>query len=359
MRKLKISAMKNAIKHTVIRMNKRLIIKGSFGIGKSAGANQAVEELNEPGALQALLGAECPYKSIELIDIRLGQYDSVDLRGFPHPDKATGTAIWYPPNTMPFIGNDLFADDVLYLIFLDEFTSASTAVFAVCYQLILDGCIGEHVLKDNVRIVMAGNLDTDKGVVNKIPMPLNNRMTHVEAINPVDDFCIYAQSVGAPNVAIAFWKFKETMVNTYDPKIVNPVVATQRSWLSALDYFQDGALDYDLKEAMMVGTIGEGPTTEFLAFNEVWKTLVPIKEIIANPKSVALPAEPSLRFAMAMHVSGNMNPKNIGTLHEYLVRMPPEFVVMAWQLATERDKNLFNTNPFLDYMKRYRDVYKN
>ena len=358
MRKLTISKMVDMITQMVMRMNKRVIVKGTFGVGKSAAAKEAVRRLNEPGALRALLGADCPYMSVELIDIRLGQYDSVDLRGFPHPDKATGTAIWYPPATMPFIGNDAFKEDVLYLLFLDEFTSASTAVFAVCYQLILDGCIGEHVLMENVRILMAGNLDTDKGVVNKIPMPLNNRMTHFEAINPVDDFCYHMQSQGTPAVFIAFWQFKKDLVNTYDPKLTNPVVATQRSWESAIEIFQDGTLDYELKEGGMVGTIGEGPTTEFLAFNEVWKTLIPIKQIIADPKGVALPSEPSLKFAMAMHVSGNMTTKNIDKLHEYMVRMPPEFVVMAWQLAVERDQTLFNTAPFLDYMKRFRDVYK-
>lgn len=359
MRKIKIEQMKEIIKHLVIRMNKPVIFKGRFGGGKSAGANQAVAELDSPEAMRDLFGADCPYVGCQVIDLRLGQYDSVDLRGFPHPDKASGTAIWYPPATMPFIGNDAFRDDILYLLFLDEFTSASTAVFAVCYQLILDRCIGEHVLKDNVRLCMAGNLDDDKGVVNKIPMPLNNRMTHFEIINPMQDFCIHAQSVGVPPVFIAFWNFKENLVNTYDPKSASTVVATQRSWFSAVDIYQDGRLSHELKESAMVGTVGEGPAIEFLAFAEIWKSLTPIRDIIADPEKVQLPAEPSLRYATAMHISGNMTPKNIGQLHKYLIRMPPEFVVMAWQLATERDKNLFNVPAFIDYMKRYRDVYTN
>jgi hypothetical protein len=359
MRKLTIAQMQEAVTQLVIRMNKRVIFKGRFGIGKSAGINLAAAALNSPEALKALLGDDCPYVGCQVIDIRLGQYDSVDLRGFPHPDKASGTAIWYPPATFPFIGNDNFRSDILYLVFLDEFTSASTAVFAVCYQLILDNCIGEHVVMDNVRICMAGNLDDDKGVVNKIPMPLYNRMVQFEVVNPKDDFCFHAQAVGIPPMFIALWNFKENLINTYDPKSTATVVATQRSWFEAVSIFQDVKLTYDLKEAAMVGCIGEGPTTETMAFNEIWKTLIPIKEIIKDPESVALPTEPSLKFAMAMHISGNMTPKNIGQLYKYLVRMPPEFVVMSWQLATERDKNLFNVPAFIDYMKRYRDVYTN
>lgn len=359
MRKLTINQSIEVITELVVRKRKRAFFRGRFGIGKSAAVRAAVAKLNSPEAMAEMFGPDCPYVGCEMIDIRLGQYDSVDLRGFPHPDKATGTAIWYPPSTMPFIGNDAFKSNIFYILFLDEFTSASTAVFAVCYQLLLDGCIGEHVLIENCAICLAGNMDDDKGVVNKIPMPLYNRILQFEMINPKDDFCYYAQSAGVPPEFVAFWHFKENLINTYDPKSSATIVATQRSWFEAVDIWTDGKLSYELKEAAMVGAIGEGPTVEFMAFAEVWKSLIPIKQIIADPAGVALPTEPSMKYAVAMHVSGNMNPKNIAALHTYLMRMPPEFVVMAWQLATERDKNLFNVPSFIDYMKRYREVYKN
>lgn len=359
MKTITVSEVKDIVKHLVIGLNKAAIFRGRFGAGKSAGVNQSAQELNEKGALIDLLGEDTPYKRVEVIDVRLGQYDSVDLRGFPHPDKATGTAIWYPPGTLPFIGNDSFNDEPIYLLFLDEFTSATAAVFAVCYQLILDRCIGEHVLRDNVRICMAGNLDDDKGIVNKTPMPLNNRMAHFKVENTRDEFCAYAQSVGVPPVFIAFWRFREALINNYNPKESNPVVATQRSWFSFVDIYTS-KMPYHIKEACLVATIGEGPTMEFLAFAAIWKTLVPIGDILANPEKVAVPPEDqaALRYAMAMHVSGNMTPKTVDQLHKYLVRLPPEFAVMAWQLATERDKTLFSSKAYMDYVQRYRDVYK-
>lgn len=373
MRKLKINQLKELIKHVVIRNNKPVFIRGRFGIGKSAGANECVMELNSRQAMADLLGDKAgqwvtnaqgeqtfiEYVGCEIIDVRLGQYDSVDMRGFAHIDRESATAVWYPPATMPFVGNDSFRDDILYLLFLDEFTSASTAVFAVCYQLILDRCVGEHVLKPNVRIALAGNLDDDRGVVNKVPMPLNNRMIHVEAVNPLDDFCFYAQKAGVPPVFIAFWKFKETLVNTYDPKKIETVVATQRSWFMAVDIWNDDKMPHEIKEAAMVGAVGEGPTVEFSTFVDIWRSLTPIKDIIADPEGVALPKEPSLKYAMSMHVSGNMNAKTVDALHKFMTRMSPEFAVMAWQLAVERDESLFSSKAFLDYSKRYRDVYTN
>src|SRR5215831_13321241 len=106
MKKLSISQIKTAVKEVVIRLDKPIIIKGGFGIGKSQGVEQAVDELDDPKALQALLGKDCPYTGTLMLDIRLSQYDSVDLRGFPQADRKTGCATWYPPGTMPFIGND-------------------------------------------------------------------------------------------------------------------------------------------------------------------------------------------------------------------------------------------------------------
>lgn len=103
MKKLSISQLKTAIKEIVVRLDKPILVRGGFGIGKSQAVEQAVDELDSPKALQALLGKDCPYTGAILVDIRLSQYDSVDLRGFPQADKKTGTAIWYPPSTFPFI----------------------------------------------------------------------------------------------------------------------------------------------------------------------------------------------------------------------------------------------------------------
>jgi hypothetical protein len=357
MRKLSISQIKTTIKEIVVRLDKPVIIKGGFGIGKSQGAEQAVEELDNPKALQSLLGKDCPYTGALMVDIRLSQYDSVDMRGFPQADKKTGTAVWYPPGTMPFIGNDAFPDDKLIVVFFDEAPDAKNDVFAVMQQILLNRCCGEHVLKPNVRMLLAGNRDADQGLAKKFPMPLNNRLTHVEAVNPVDEFCVYAQSQGVPSVFIAFWQFRQELVNTYDPKKTTPVVATPRTWFTAVEFWQDRRLTPDIKEAAIIGTIGEGPAMEFLAYVDVWQNLPSIDKILANPKGIPVPEELSIKYATAMHVSEKMTLGNVDRLHVYLRRFTAEFVVMAWQLAVARDATLPDSDAYLEYVKEYRVVY--
>jgi hypothetical protein len=258
---------------------------------------------------------------------------------------------------MPFIGNDSFPDDKLIIVFFDEAPDAKAEVFAVMYQILLTRCCGEHVLKPNVRLLLAGNRDIDQGLAKKFPMPLNNRLTHFEAVNPVDEFCVYAQGQGVPPVFIAFWQFRQELVSTYDPKRISPIVATPRTWFTAVDYWLDKRLSPEIKEAAMIGSIGEGPTMEFLAYVDVWQSLPSIDRIKAYPDTYPVPKKLSIRYATAMHVSEKMTLASVDKLHAYLTRFTAEFVVMAWQLATARDATLFDSDAYLDYVKRYREVY--
>jgi hypothetical protein len=357
MRKLSISQIKVAVKEIVVRLDKPIIIRGGFGTGKSQCVEQAADELDSPQALQALLGKDCPYTGTMLCEIRLSQYDSVDLRGGLVPDRRTCTTVWYPPGTMPFIGNDAFPDDKLIIVFFDEAPDAKSDVFAVAQQILLNRCVGEHVLKLNVRILLAGNRESDQGLAKKLPMPLNNRLTHFEAVNTLDEFCVYAQSQGVPPVFLAFWSFCADLVNTYDPKRTTPIVATPRTWFTAVDYWLDKRLDPEIREAAMIGAIGEGPAVQFLAFADVWQSLPSIDRIKANPDTYPVPEELSIKYATAMHVSEKMTLSNVDRLHAYLKRFTAEFVVMAWQLATARDASLFDADAYMDYVKRYREVY--
>ena len=358
MKKLSISQVKTAVKEIVVRMDQPIIIRGGFGIGKSQGVDQAVDELDNPQSLKELLGKDTPYTGAILAGIRLSQYDSVDIRGFPQADKKTGTAIWYPPSTFPFIGNDAFPDDKIIVILFDEAPDAKPDVFAVMQQITLDRCCGEHVLKPNVRILLAGNREIDQSLAKKFPMPLNNRLLHFEAINTVDEFCLYAQSQGVPSVFIAFWQFRQELVNTYDPKKTSAIVATNRTWFTAVDLWQDKRLDPVIKEAAMIGAVGDGPAMEFLAYVDVWQNLPSIDRIVAHPDTYAVPEELSIKYATTMLVSEKMTLGNVDKLHVYLKRFPAEFCVMSWQLATARDATLFDSDAYMDYVKRYREVYQ-
>lgn len=375
MQQLNLEDTSSLVKHVAIRLNQPVMIRGRFGIGKSAIINQVQRDLDQVGALEDLLGEANKYDvpfvndNLELetktvtmdgcviADVRLAQYESVDLRGFPGVNKKTGYTVWHAPATLPFVGNDEWPDDKIILLFLDEITSATPPVFSVAYQLINERRVGEHVLKPNVRIVCAGNREDDQGVVNRMPMPLCNRLTWVEAIVNHKTWGEWAQGVGIDPVCIAFIHFKPSLLMTYEPGKAEKVVATPRTWEKAAAYYVDTKMSEEIKWAAVMGAIGDGPAAEFRAFITIWRKVTPIKDIIANPDKVPVPTEADMRYATAVSVSGAMEDKTVDALYKFLQRMPAEMMVLAWQLASKRVPALYKTPQFMDFTKRYRSVF--
>lgn len=348
MQTVSIPTAKEFLKHIAIRKDKPTMCWGQPGVGKSQMVKQLAEELDA-----------------HFIDIRLSQYDSVDMRGIP--GITNGFTTWNPPETLPFVGNPVFEKMAkkLIIIFFDEINSAADPVLAVAYQLILDRAVGEHKLMDNVRIVAAGNRDGDKGITRKMPQPLNNRFKHIEVGLDVDAFCTYAQSIGLPQIGIAFLQFRKPLLSTFiinkdgSPTVtLDKAYATPRSWQDALEIYADTTMPHDIKLAGMAGSIGDGPTQEFFGFVEIYskiKTLVP--SIMKDPERAPLPDERSLCYAVTVALSGDMDAKNTGIIHRYLQRLDAEFVVLAWMLATKRDPKIYTTPEYIQFSKQYKAVF--
>jgi hypothetical protein len=362
------------IQHVTIKLNQATIIRGRFGIGKSAITNTVQRLLDNEDAIAALLGEGNKYQTFAvndnnevetrtvrltgcvICDVRLSQYESVDLRGFPGVDRQTGFTVWHAPSTLPFVGNNDWPDDKIIILFLDEITSATPPVFSVAYQLINERRIGEHVLKPNVRILCAGNREDDQGIVNRMPMPLCNRLTWVEAISDHKVWGEWGVTVGIDPVIIAFLHFKPTLLMTYVPGKAEKVVATPRTWEKAAAYYADNMPD-DIKWAAISGAVGAGPAAELRAFINVWQRVTPIKDIIKDPEGVKVPVEADMRYATAVNVSGALSGKTIGPLYTFLKRLPAEMTVLAWQLGGKRDPSIYRTPEFMDFTKRYRSVF--
>jgi hypothetical protein len=329
-------------------MREPVFIWGQPGVGKSESISQVSAEL-----------------SAYFADVRLSQYDSVDLRGFPGVDKDTNLTCWYAPATLPFVGNPNFPDDKLIILFLDECNSAVQAVSAVAYQLINDRRVGEHKLKDNVVVIAAGNREGDRGVTNRQPLPLSNRFTHVEAVVSVDDFCYWgAESGNVPNEGIAFLQFRKPLLSTFDQVREKPEIgkafATPRTWVKAFKYYKS-TMPIDIKQAAMEGAVGTGPAAEFWGFIDIWQKIVPLSQIIKDPTGTPVPEDAAMKYASSINVSGAMDlakKHELAALHTYLSRFDPEFAVMGWQLAIKRDRKLLQAKEFVSFAKQSKAIFQ-
>jgi hypothetical protein len=174
---------------------------GPPGLGKSAMFKQIAKSLG-----------------IDIIDLRLSQLESSDLRGIPHvesfnTEKLVMTLVqifqegksskdikeiiddsfksshdytdicrWVPPEFLPFKGVRKFNNSKGGILLLDEFNRARPDVLQAAFQLVLDREVGLNEIRNDWFIVAAGNLGMADGTdVVEMDTALKNRFIHFNA----------------------------------------------------------------------------------------------------------------------------------------------------------------------------------
>lgn len=133
---------------------------GKPGIGKS----YIVHKLKEDLGLKYI------------IDLRLSQHDETD---FKIPEKKNGFVTWLTSDFIPTEDNPKY--DGPGILFLDELNRASQQTMQAVFQIVLDRAIGTKKIRDDWKIVAAGNLGhEDKTFVNEMDTALKNRFAFVE-----------------------------------------------------------------------------------------------------------------------------------------------------------------------------------
>lgn len=345
---INIPQMVETVQHVAVAENEPCFFWGPPGCGKSQGIEAAAKA-----------------QDADLVDIRLGQYDSVDLRGIPfveaNPDpKAVHFSLttWAQPATIPFVGNPRFDPDRKKYIFLDEANAGKPAVLGVAYQLVQEGRIGEHVLQPNTFIIAAGNREGDRGVTNKLPLPLSNRFTHFEVGPDADAWCQWAMGRDRiPGELIAFLQFRKSLISTFDPKSPEKAFATPRTWEKAARYFTAPTMPESVKDAAIEGAVGEGASAEFRGFCKVIKDMPSMRDIEAKPTTMPVSEKPEVRWAVAVGIAGELKAENTKAFQQYLDRMDPEFGILAWQLGIKRNESLIGTPEFVHMARVHQAIF--
>ena len=314
------------VRHVAIELNEPMMLWGPPGGGKTEGVGQIAEDCN---AFH--------------VDVRLAQYDSVDLKGYPTDED--GHLVWRPARTLPFVGNDAFPDDRLILLVLDELNSARDAVFAVAYQLLQERRVGEHRLKPNVRVVAMGNRESDRGVTNRMPLPLANRLIHVEVAMDHESWIDHHLAQGGDPIFAAFFMYRPALVCTFDPSKPAKAFGTYRSWSKAAKLYAS-TMPHHLKVAAITGAVGDGEAAEFFGFVDIVDKMPDLDDIIKRPKKAALPDGVGMSYAVSVSLSARMdaaNPNELTAIDTYLRRMAVEFYACAWTVAARRQPRVLAT----------------
>ncbi len=340
---INIPTMQEVVREIVIGENEPCWFHGEPGCGKSQGMEAAVKDA----------GAQ-------LIDFRLGQYDTVDFKGYPEVDRDTNTTVWRMASTLPFVGNPRFDPDQTKVVFFDEADHGTEQVQGITYQIVQERRVGEHVLQPNTHICLAGNRKSDKGVGGRSFKPLNNRNTHFEVGPDAKAWCQWAASAPRiPGELIAFLSFREPLISNFDPKSPEPAFATPRTWEKVGKFFTNPRLSDNLRSASIEGSVGVAAAAEFIGFCKVIKDMPSIADIEANPRTIDISGKPEVRWAVAVGIAGEMARRIESTkaFQQYLERLDPEFSILAWQLAMRKNEALIGVDEFTTMAQKYQALF--
>jgi MoxR-like ATPase len=309
-------------------------IWGACGIGKSQIVAQVAKRL-----------------SWDFRDIRAVQLDPVDLRGLPR--ITANWTEWVPPKFLPTEGKGI--------LLLDELTSAPQLTQAGCYQLVLDGKLGEYVLPEGWVVVAAGNPASERGVHFSMPRPLRNRFEHLVLEPEPTEWCQWAIQENIRNEIIALLRFKPDLLHDSDATTDQNAWRTPRTWEMASKIL-DGlskrsiALDSALAFGMFEGAIGPGAAAELVGFLQLFRQLPSIDEVLLNPESAPLPSDPSSQIAIATALGRVLNDQSITKGMKYLKRMATEMRVLAMRDAAVRDRSITHTAEFIEFGIQHAEI---
>lgn len=280
-----------------------LFVWGPPGAGKSAVVAQYA----------AAIGAE-------LYDIRLSQYESVDLRGIPVPDG--GCTRWSPPSTLPFSGN--VSGDRPVVLFLDEILHAAPSVQAVAFQLVLDRRVGEHRLAPNVYIVAASNRHSDNADVHRLLAPLANRFAHVEVIPTLEAWKEWAlkPETGISPLVVGYLNQRPSHLDLSTEAIKQGLKAfpTPRAWERV-----SKVITPKPRLQFVEAIIGSAVAGEFMAYAECASQIPAWEEIISVPAKALVPSSVDALYAVASLCTVRVDEKSAKSVTAYIKRLPLEY----------------------------------
>lgn len=323
---MRASLLKETLK-SLYPAKRTVCIEGPPGGGKTSIVRQVAEELN-----------------VEYIEVCLSLMLVEDL-GVQYPDGDTlkyKIPEWFP--TDPKSEGILCFDD------RNQAKTDLQTVFAnICQARKLHG----KGLPDGWMVVSTGNRQSDRAGANRVLSHVRNRETVLELDSSIDDWTTWAVKNNVAAEVLGFLRFRPDFLHKFDPQMdSNP---SPRSWVEGVSAVI-GLVPREAEFDCFKGAVGEGPATEFNAFNKVYRNLPDPDDAIKNPTTTKLPEEQSAKYAMSVAVSRRITTKNFDSALAYIERMPKELSILAVNMAIMREPALLECKAFATWAIDNKDV---
>jgi hypothetical protein len=288
---------------------------------------------------------------LQLIDMRLSTAAQEDLTGLPefytneHGKRRARFAVFdeYFPlkSDVPPPGKNG------WLLFLDEFNSASEAVQAASYKLILDRMVGLEHLHDDVAIVCAGNQDTDRAITTHLSTAMQSRLVN---LTMGVDFNCWLEDVAIPESydhrIIAYLSQYNTRLMDFRPDHNDKTFCCPRTWefMNRLIHGEEYQIQKDLDGTvkhfemreylpLFAGTITSGTAIDFVQFCQVVNNIIKVSQILADPDNCPVPNDNMLQWATIAAMIDKIDDKTFGPMTVYADRFAINFRILFYRAA--------------------------
>jgi hypothetical protein len=281
-----------------------MFLQGPPGIGKTAAVGQAAESVAKT-----------------LLTFALPTCESVDLRGLPA--VVNGITRWASP--LPRDGQGV--------LLLDELSSAAPDVQVAAHHLVHAEPGSDMSLPLGWHLVLTGNRAVDKTLYRATSAPLRNRMTTINAEPDVKQWCEWAMNHDIEPVITGFIRWRPELLMAKDIP-GEGAFPSPRSWervSNILALQTNGAIERE----MIHGTIGEGATTEFVAYLRTARELPAIEAIVKEQTKAQVPKSPSQLYALVTSLAQYTREHGKSAM-KYVARMPAEFALLYVQDVRDR-----------------------
>jgi MoxR-like ATPase len=283
----------------------------------------------------------------ELIDIRASLLDPTDLRGIPTIKQ--DTAFWCPPSFLP---SDPDSEGI---IFFDELNAAPPLVQASLYQLTLDGRIGEYVLPKGWKIIAAGNRAEDHSITFRLPSALANRFIHIDYEVDFEDWRKWAVQEEINPIVVSFLSLRQELLFKMDkPEKGFP---TPRSWEMVSDILETTKKSPQENQDILIGTIGEGATIEFVSYAEKSLNAEAVRKILENPEKAKLPEKLGDQYALISYISYEAkDSKTLNAAGILINRLNPELGVLLLRNLIQKNPKFSTHKKVVEFVTTHKEL---
>lgn len=298
------------------------------------------------------VGAELNY---DLIISHPALEDPTDGKGIPFTGK-DGTVDFQPIGQVKKVLEA--TRPTIWLI--DDFGQAIPSVQATYMQWLHGGECAGHKLPACVTMILCTNRRGDRAGVSGILTPISSRVTYVEAVADVEEWCNYMLTlkeidgveIPAEVMAeqVAFMRYRPALLSDFDPSADMENCPLPRNWTKVTKWLAGGLSDAMIHVAL-AGRVGAGAAGERMAFRKLVATLPTLDKILSDPTSVAIPDNAGQLYALMTGLASRANTKTAVAVAKFAQRVVDarkgEFAVLLIRDVLRREPKVAETPAFV------------